>query len=210
MLEPSGDTGEKDSNIDRQDVQDRIPISIPVTEPPAAEPILPVAPVIPVSAPIPEPVAFVVSEPESAIVEPVIDTSPTQAPVVPEIIPEPVPVVVEPLPTEMSVVEPSPVPEPIEPIAVVPSVTSENLPCTNGDGLPAVATPQALQAGTSPSTLATEPVPVDIEVATQIPETPHPDPLPQGARENIIFQGEPDGTPPSTTAPEQESPLTNQ
>ena len=204
MLNPFGDTGEKDSNIDRQDVQDRIPISIPVTELPAAEPFLPVAPVISVS--IPEPVAFVVPEPESepATVEPVIDTSPTQAPVVepvvPEIFPEPVSVVVEPLPTEMSVVEPSPVPEPTEPIAVVPatdadacgeqgrttcgepsrtipaaSVTGEDPTGPNGAGLPEVATPQAVQAGTSPSTLPPEPVPVDPATEPISAATPEPD-----------------------------------
>ena len=83
----------------------------------------PVSVILPTTQQPSNPTTVLPPEPESAIVEPVIDTSPSQAPVV-----EMVPVVVEPLPTEMSVVEPSPVPEPIAvETSAAPSSTTQQL-----------------------------------------------------------------------------------
>ena len=132
MLNPSGDTEEKDSNIDRQDTQDRGAVPPTTTQQ------------------LSNPTTVLPSEPESAIVVPVIDTSP--APVV-------------------SV----PVLEPEEPVSEVSQVAAEPVVVA-----PPPSTTQ--QPNNSTTVLSPEPVPVDIEVAAQLQETPHPDPLPQGAR----------------------------
>ena len=134
----------------------------PATEPAAemptpAEPPVDLPPVVEeIPAPTPEPVIATPPTPEPVVVaDPVVVESPSLPPVM--AVPEPVAVVVpvEPVVVETAVPLPDPVP--------VAALEQEPVPVT-------------------PPVVVVEPV-LAAEPASHHPETPHPSPLPQGARE---------------------------
>ena len=163
MLDSSSDTEETDSNIDRQDVQDRVPVSDPTSESP--QPIIPApeptsstlsSEPIAASAPEPEPLCSPGAQsPGSAEQAPVLRNDSVPAPT--EVAPASAPQPLEPSPVQ----EPEPAAQVVEP---VPEPVAAATPEPEDSCSPGVQSPGETRRQSGVAT----------EEATQMP-TPEPD-----------------------------------
>ena len=193
MLDSSSDTEETDSNIDRQDVQDRVPVSDPTSESP--QPVIPA----------PEPTSSTVEESAEAPCSPGAQSpgSAEQAPVLRnDSVPAPTEVAPASAPQPL---EPSPVQEP-EPAAQVVEPVSEPVvaatPEPEGSCGPGAQSPGETRRQSGVTTEESESSAESVEEPEEVTQAPTPEPDTEAPVFEPDFPPEPVSEPAPAEPPE--------